>query len=96
MNELNGKVDESNRTINDLQTQKNRLQQETADLTRQLEEAEHRVGTLTKEKASLSSQLEEAKRSLEDETRVSTRPRPPQILPLKTLTFSRSSEDETT
>ena len=72
LSELNSKVDEANRTINDLQSQKSRLQQETADLTRQLEEAEHRVGTLTKEKATLTSQLEEAKRSLEDETRVST------------------------
>lgn len=71
MSELNAKVDEGTRAINDLQAQKNRMQMDAANLTRQLEEAEHKVGTLTKEKAALTAQLEEAKRSLEDETRVS-------------------------
>ena len=70
MSELNAKVDEGNRAVNDLQSQKNRLQQEAAELTRQLEDAEHQVGSLQKEKTNLASQLDEAKRSLEDETRV--------------------------
>lgn len=72
LSELNAKVEEGARAINELQGQKARLQQETADLTRQLEESEHRVGQLTKEKNALAVQLEEAKRSLEDETRVSS------------------------
>lgn len=73
ISELNSKLDNANRTIQELQGQKNRAAQENADLTRQLEEAEHRVGALTKEKNSLATQLEEAKRLLEDETRVSLR-----------------------
>ena len=71
ISELNAKLDQANRTVQDLQSQKNRAGQEAAELTRQLEEAEHKVGALTKEKSSLSSALEEAKRALEDETRVS-------------------------
>ena len=68
--EAQAKVDEANRQVGDLQGQKNKLQMESADLTRQLEEAEHRIGQLTKEKNSLNANLEEARRSLEDETRV--------------------------
>ena len=47
------------------------MQQENADLTRQLEEAESGGSALTKLRAQLSAQLEDLKRSLEEETRVS-------------------------
>ncbi len=46
------------------------MQQENADLTRQLEEAESGGSALTKLRAQLSAQLEDLKRSLEEETRV--------------------------
>lgn len=47
-----------------------KMQAESADLTRQIEEAEHRVGVLSKEKQQLASQLEDARSNLEDESRV--------------------------
>jgi len=54
-----------------MNSQRQRMQSENADLSRQLEESEHRVSVLSKDKASLAAQLEEAKRSLEEEARVS-------------------------
>ena len=72
MAELNARIEEGNRTIQELQSSKQRAQAENSDLTRQLEDAESRVSQLTKERQSLLSQLEEAKRALEDETRVSS------------------------
>ena len=71
MSELNARIDEQNRTIQDLQNGKARAQQENSDLNRQLEDAESRISQLNKERQSLMAQLEDAKRSLEDETRVS-------------------------
>lgn len=71
ISEMNSRVEESQRTIVEINSQKTRLQSEVADLNRQLEDTEHNLGTLTKDKSSLNSQLEEARRSLEDETRVS-------------------------
>lgn len=70
IDELNAKLEESARTISDLQNQKARLGNENNDLTRQLEEAESRVNQLNREKQNLQSQLDEAKRSLEEESRV--------------------------
>ena len=72
MSELNARIDEQNRTIQDLQNGKARAQQENSDLNRQLEDAESRISQLNKERQSLMAQLEDAKRSLEDETRVSS------------------------
>ena len=71
MAELNAKIDECNRTIQDLNSSKGRLQHDNSDLTRQLEDAESRLNQFNKERQALMSQLEDAKRSLEDETRVS-------------------------
>lgn len=70
IDELNCRLEESARTISDLQGQKARSQNENSDLTRQLEDAESRISQLNKERQNLLSQLEEAKRSLEEETRV--------------------------
>lgn len=70
ISELNAKCDEHSRNVNDLQNQKSKIQNESTDLNRLLEEAEHKVGSLTKDKQSLQAQLDEAKHSLEDETRV--------------------------
>ena len=73
ISEANSRIEDANRTISDLGGQRNKMQAENADLTRQLEEAEHRVSQLSKERSSLASQLEEARSSLEDETRVGYR-----------------------
>lgn len=70
MVEVNAKFDEYQRNISDISTQKVKLQQESADLTRQLEEAEHQIGTLTKQKNLLTGQYDEAKAGLEEESRV--------------------------
>ena len=71
MAELNAKIDESNRTISDLQGTKSRMQHENTDVVRQLEEAESRISQLNKERQALQQQLDDARRSLEEETRVS-------------------------
>ena len=70
MNDLNSRIDEGTRAINELNSQKARLQNENTDLNRQLEDAESRIGSLTKERQSLLAQLDDAKKSVEDETRV--------------------------
>ena len=70
LNELTAKVDESNRTIAELNNQKSRAANEGSDLARQLEEAESQVAQLTRSKQQVDSQMEELKRTLEDETRV--------------------------
>ena len=70
LSEMNSRIEESQRTVIDINSQKSRLQSEVAELNRQLEDAEHNVGTLSKDKSSLSIQLEESRRSLDDETRV--------------------------
>lgn len=70
IDELNCRLEESARTISELQGQKARSQNENSDLTRQLEDAESRISQLNKERQNLLSQLEEAKRSLDEETRV--------------------------
>lgn len=66
-----GKLDETNRSINDLDTIKSRLIIENADLLRQLEEAAAQVAQLSKMKISLASQLEDVKRMADEESRVS-------------------------
>ena len=71
---MQGKLDEANRTINDLDTVKSRLIIENADLLRQLEEAASQVSQLSKIKISLASQLEDVKRLADEESRVSFPP----------------------
>lgn len=70
LSEVNSKLDEASRNINDVGGAKGRLQAENAELTRQLEEAESQVNQLTKAKQNLSKSLEEAKTNLEEESRV--------------------------
>lgn len=65
------KLDETNRTLNDLDGGKKKLSVENSELQRQLEESESQVAQLNKIKASLATQLEEAKRMADEEARVS-------------------------
>ena len=71
MSELNDKIDQSSRTIVELNSTKSRLQMESTELTRHLEDAESKLSQLNKERQSFLSQLDDARKSLEEETRVS-------------------------
>ena len=68
--ELNAKLEQSAREIVELNSVKARSQAESAEHSRQIEEAESQINQLTKFKQNLSKQLEEAKASLEEETRL--------------------------
>ncbi|CAG9798367.1 unnamed protein product [Chironomus riparius] len=69
LNEVQGKLDETNRTLNDFDAQKKKLSIENSDLLRQLEEAESQVSQLSKIKISLTQQLEDTKRLADEEAR---------------------------
>lgn len=71
INELQSKLDEANRTLNDFDAAKKKLAVENADLLRQLEEAENQVGQLSKLKLSLTNQLEDTRKLADEESRVS-------------------------
>jgi myosin heavy chain 6/7 len=69
---VQGKLDETNRTLNDFDSAKKKLSIENSDLLRQLEEAESQVSQLSKLKISLTTQLEDTKRLADEESRVRT------------------------
>ncbi|XP_063608871.1 myosin heavy chain, muscle-like [Penaeus indicus] len=69
INELQSKLDEANRTLNDFDAAKKKLAVENADLLRQLEEAENQVGQLSKLKLSLTNQLEDTRKLADEESR---------------------------
>lgn len=72
IHEVQGKIDEANRTLNDFDVAKKKLAVENAELLRQLEEVENQGMQLSKLKMTLSSQLEETKKSVENEGKVRT------------------------
>ncbi|XP_058815432.1 myosin heavy chain, muscle isoform X21 [Topomyia yanbarensis] len=69
LNEVQGKLDETNRTLNDFDASKKKLSIENSDLLRQLEDAESQVSQLSKIKISLTQQLEDTKRLADEEGR---------------------------
>nr|CAD7439933.1 unnamed protein product [Timema bartmani] len=69
LNEIQGKLDETSRTLNDFDSAKKKLSIENGDLLRQLEEAESQVSQLSKIKISLTTQLEDTKRLADEESR---------------------------
>ncbi|XP_058451347.1 myosin heavy chain, muscle isoform X9 [Malaya genurostris] len=69
LNEVQGKLDETNRTLNDFDASKKKLSIENSDLLRQLEDAESQVSQLSKIKISLTQQLEDTKRLADEESR---------------------------
>lgn len=71
MTEVQAKLDEANRTLNDFDATKKKLAVENADLLRQLEEAESQIGQLSKLKLSFTNQLEDTRKLADDESRVS-------------------------
>lgn len=72
MTEIQAKLDEANRTLNDFDATKKKLAVENADLLRQVEEAESQIGQLSKLKLSLANQLEDTRKLADDESRVSS------------------------
>lgn len=69
-NEIQSKLDEANRTLNDFDAAKKKLAVENSDLLRQVEEAESQIGQLSKLKLSLTNQLEDTRKLADDESRV--------------------------
>lgn len=70
INEIQSKLDEANRTLNDFDATKKKLAVENTDLLRQVEEAESQIGQLSKLKLSLTNQLEDTRKLADDECRV--------------------------
>ncbi|KAG7235764.1 hypothetical protein INR49_002266, partial [Caranx melampygus] len=69
MNEYKTKFEEAQRSINDFNMQKAKLQTENGELLRQLEEKDSLVSQLTRGKMSYTQQIEDLKRQLEEETK---------------------------
>uniref|UniRef100_A0A8D2LTT3 Myosin motor domain-containing protein n=1 Tax=Varanus komodoensis TaxID=61221 RepID=A0A8D2LTT3_VARKO len=69
LNEAKSKVDELTRVVNDLTTQKGKLQTENGEFARQLEEKESLINQLSRGKLSFTQQIDELKRQLEEETK---------------------------
>ncbi|KFV70405.1 Myosin-7, partial [Dryobates pubescens] len=69
LNEAKAKVDELQRQLNDVSTQRGRLQTENGELSRLLEEKESFINQLSRGKTSFTQNIEELKRQLEEETK---------------------------
>uniref|UniRef100_A0A3Q3QSL7 Myosin-7 n=1 Tax=Monopterus albus TaxID=43700 RepID=A0A3Q3QSL7_MONAL len=69
LNEYRNKCDENQRALNDLTTQRAKIQAENDELSRQLEEKESLITQLTRGKNSYTQQLDDLKRQLEEETK---------------------------
>ncbi|XP_069785589.1 myosin-4-like [Narcine bancroftii] len=67
LSETKAKNDENARIINDLTTQKSRLQTENGEFSRQMEEKDSLVSQMTRGKQAFTQQIEELKRQLEEE-----------------------------
>ncbi|XP_078081481.1 myosin-4-like [Mustelus asterias] len=67
LSETKVKNDENVRLVNDLSTQKARLQAENGEYSRQMEEKDSLVSQLTRGKQAFTQQIEELKRQLEEE-----------------------------
>lgn len=74
INEIQSKLDEANRTLNDFDATKKKLAVENTDLLRQVEEAESQIGQLSKLKLSLTNQLDDTRKLADDECRVGAPP----------------------
>uniref|UniRef100_A0A8C3IU96 Myosin-7 n=1 Tax=Chrysemys picta bellii TaxID=8478 RepID=A0A8C3IU96_CHRPI len=69
MNEHRTKSEEAQRMVNDLTTQRAKLQAENGELARQLDEKDALVNQLTRGKLTYTQQLEDLKRQLEEEAK---------------------------
>ncbi|TKC33231.1 hypothetical protein EI555_021196, partial [Monodon monoceros] len=69
MNEHRSKAEETQRSVNDLTSQRAKLQTENGELSRQLDEKEALISQLTRGKLTYTQQLEDLKRQLEEEVK---------------------------
>uniref|UniRef100_A0A8B9CP32 Myosin heavy chain 7B n=1 Tax=Anser brachyrhynchus TaxID=132585 RepID=A0A8B9CP32_9AVES len=69
LSEAKSKVDELQRQLTDVSTQRGRLQTENGELSRLLEEKESFINQLSRGKTSFTQNIEELKRQLEEETK---------------------------
>ncbi|XP_035268439.1 myosin-7-like [Anguilla anguilla] len=69
MTDYRTKYEEGQRTINDFNLQRAKLQTENGELTRQMEEKDSLVSQLTRAKQSYTQQIEDLKRQLEEEVK---------------------------
>ncbi|XP_047497817.1 myosin heavy chain, muscle-like [Penaeus chinensis] len=69
INDVNSRLDEANRNLNDFDAHKKKLAIENSDLLRQLEEIEGQISQLNNIKVSLTTQLDDTKKIVEDEAR---------------------------
>merc|ERR1719295_1560628 len=69
INDVQAKLDEANRTLNDFDATKKKLTVENAELLRQLEEAESQNSQLAKLKITLGTQLDDTRKMAEEEGR---------------------------
>uniref|UniRef100_A0A8C3XJ27 Uncharacterized protein n=1 Tax=Chelydra serpentina TaxID=8475 RepID=A0A8C3XJ27_CHESE len=69
LSETKTKLDEMTRLMNDLTTQKGKLQTENGEFARQMEEKESLISQLSRGKTSFTQQIEELRRRLEEETK---------------------------
>uniref|UniRef100_A0A8C3I2A7 Myosin heavy chain 7 n=1 Tax=Chrysemys picta bellii TaxID=8478 RepID=A0A8C3I2A7_CHRPI len=70
LSEAKSKVDELQRQLAEVSTQRGRLQTENGELSRLLEEKESFINQLSRGKTSFTQTIEELKRQLEEETKV--------------------------
>ncbi|XP_039081746.1 myosin-7-like, partial [Hyaena hyaena] len=69
MNEHRSKAEETQRSVNELTSQRAKLQTENGELSRQLDEKEALISQLTRGKLTYTQQLEDLKRQLEEEVK---------------------------
>lgn len=67
--EMGMKLDDSARSLNEITSQKSRLQSENSSLISQLEEAESKCEGMSRAKQQLNAQMEEARNSADEEAR---------------------------
>lgn len=72
VHDSNIKIEELNRTVNEVTAQKTRLSAENTELIKEVHEYKVSLDNANHLKTQLASQLEDARRRLEDEERVST------------------------
>jgi len=71
--EVNTKLGELQKEVNDLTVQRNRSQSANLELQRRLEDSENQVNQLLRIRQALTQQLEEVKVTLEDEVQLKTK-----------------------
>lgn len=70
MHELNIRIEEVNRTVTEVTSQRQRLSQENAELLKEIHEYKVSLDNVNHLKSQLAIQLEDTRRRLEDEERV--------------------------